>query len=119
MLLFLAALPGLFWEGAVDTAPALREAGIRQILVPAPRVASWQGVPDIAAEAANLQGAMKLLSPTVNYRIDEASATRAPWIVANGWRFIRRPQGRFYYDVAGKQAALAAAEVVRLRRRRP
>ena len=49
----------------MDTAPALREAGIRQILVPAPRVASWKSVPDIAAEAADLQGAMKLLAPTV------------------------------------------------------
>jgi hypothetical protein len=42
--------------------------------------------------------------------MNEASATHAPWVVANGWRFIRRPQGRFYYDVTGKQAALAAAE---------
>jgi hypothetical protein len=42
--------------------------------------------------------------------MNEASATNAPWIVANGWRFIRRPDGRFYYDVTGRQAALAAAE---------
>ena len=110
MLLLLAALPGLFWEGAPETAPALHDAGIKQILVPASRLDSWKGVPDITAAAADLQSAMKLLAPTVNYRIDEASATRAPWIVANGWRFIRRPQGRFYYDVTGRQAALAAAE---------
>ena len=64
----------------------------------------------ITAEAADLQGAVKVLAPTVNYRMNEASATRAPWVVANGWKFIRRPQGRFYYDVTGKQAALAAAE---------
>jgi hypothetical protein len=38
------------------------------------------------------------------------AATSSPWVVANGWRFIRRPGGRFYYDVTGKQAALAAAE---------
>jgi hypothetical protein len=110
MLFLLAALPALFWDGAADTAPALRDAGIKQIFVPAARLASWKSVPGIAAEARDLQGAAKLLSPTVNYRMDEASATRAPWLDANGWRFIRRPAGQFYYDVTGKQAALAAAE---------
>ena len=110
MLLLLAALPALFWDGAADTAPALRDAGIHQILVPAARLASWKNVPEITAEAADIEGAVKLLPPTVNYRMNVASATSAPWLVANGWRFIRRPQGRFYYDVTGKQAALAAAE---------
>ena len=110
MLVLLAALPALFWDGAADTASALRDAGIHRMLVPAARLASWKSVPEITAEAADLEGRVKLLPPTVNYRIDEASATRAPWLVANGWRFIRRPQDRFYYDVTGKQAALAAAE---------
>jgi hypothetical protein len=110
MLLLLAALPALFWDGAADTAPALRDAGIKQILVPAARLASWKGVGGIAAEAADPQSAVKVLPPTVNYRMNVAAATSSPWIVANGWRFIRRPVGRFYYDVTGKQAALAAAE---------
>jgi hypothetical protein len=110
MLLVLAALPALFWDGAPDTAPALREAGIQQILVPAARLASWKDVPEITAEGADPQSAVKVIPPTVNYRMNEASATNAPWIVANGWRFIRRPDGRFYYDVTGRQAALAAAE---------
>jgi hypothetical protein len=110
MLLLLAALPTLFWDGAADTAPALRDAGIHQMLVPAAQLASWKDAAGIAAEAADLQAAVKVMAPLVNYRMDEASATRAPWVVANGWRFIRRPQGRFYYDVTGKQAALAAAE---------
>jgi hypothetical protein len=110
MLLVLAALPALFWDGAPDTAPALREAGIQQILVPAARLASWKSVPEITAEGADPQNAVKVIPPTVNYRMNEASATNAPWIVANGWRFIRRPDGRFYYDVTGRQAALAAAE---------
>ncbi len=110
MLLLLAALPTLFWDGAADTAPALRDAGIHQILVPAARLEVWKSVAGIVAQTADLQGAVKLLAPTVNYRMDEASATRAPWLVSNGWRFIRQPEGRFYYDVTGKQAALAAAE---------
>ena len=110
MFLLLAALPALFWDGAPDTAPALREAGMQQILVPAARLASWKSVPDITAEGADPQNAVKVIPPTVNYRMNEASATNAPWIVANGWRFIRRPDGRFFYDVTGRQAALAAAE---------
>jgi hypothetical protein len=110
MLLLLAALPGLFWEGAADTAPALRNAGIKQILVPSARLAEWKSVPGISAAAADLQGAVKLLAPTVNYRIDQASASRAPWLDSNGWRFLRQPEGRFYFEVTGKQSALAAAE---------
>ena len=118
MLLLLAALPALFWDGAADTAPALRDAGIKQILVPAARLASWKSVGGIAAEAADPQSAVKVLPPTVNYRMNVAAATSSPWIVANGWRFIRRPVGRFYYDVTGKQAALAAAEAAECRARR-
>src|SRR6202163_4745817 len=99
MLLLLAALPGLFWDRGADTAPALRDAGIKQILAPAERLAEWKNVPGIAAAVADLQGAVKLLPPTVNYRIDQASASRAPWLDSNGWQFLRQPQGRFYYDV--------------------
>ena len=110
LLLLAAALPGLFWEGPPDTAAALRDAGIRQILVPAARLDAWKSVPDISVKAGDPQGAVKLLAPTVNYRMDQASASRAPWLDANGWKFLRQPQGRFYYDVPGKQAAIAAAE---------
>lgn len=109
-MLLLLALPALFWDAAPDTAPVLQEAGISRIVVPKARLASWKGVAGIAADQADLEGAVKLQPPTVNYRMQEASATTAPWIVANGWRFIRRPDGRFYYDVTGRQAALAAAE---------
>lgn len=110
MLLLLAALPGLFWDGGADTAPALREAGIKQIQVPAARLAEWKSASGISAEAANLQGAVKLLTPTVNYRMDQASASRTPWLVSNGWKFLRNPKGRFYYEVTGKPSAIAAAE---------
>lgn len=110
LLLLAAALPGLFWEGGTDSAPALREAGISHVYVPPSQVESWKKLPGIAAEAADLQSAVKLLPPAVNYRIDEASASRVPWLDSNGWRFLREPGGHFYYDVAGRQAPLAAAE---------
>ena len=109
-LLLAAALPGLFWDAAPDTAPALREAGITNILVPASREAAWKGTDGIAAEAVDVTRTVKLMAPRVNYRFDQASASRAPWVDSNGWRFLRQPQARFYYETAGAQAALAAAE---------
>jgi hypothetical protein len=53
---------------------------------------------------------VKLITPAVNYRMDEASASSAPWIDSNGWRFLRDASGHYYYDVSGASAALAAAE---------
>jgi hypothetical protein len=54
--------------------------------------------------------AVKLVPPRVQYRTNEASATRSPWIDANGWRIIRDPGRSFIYHVTGEAAALATAE---------
>jgi hypothetical protein len=54
--------------------------------------------------------AVKLNEPRVQYRNNEASATRSPWIDANGWRILRSPNKSFVYHVKGETAALAAAE---------
>ena len=54
--------------------------------------------------------AVKLNEPRVQYRNNEASATRSPWIDANGWRILRSPAATFVYHVKGEAAALAAAE---------
>lgn len=111
-MLFLLAfvLPSLYWQGGAATAPSLRNAGIKHILVPPSQVESWKKVSGIEAQAADLQGAEKLPPPGIAFRMERASASRVPWINSNGWRFIRRPKGRFYYDVKGNDAALAAAE---------
>lgn len=55
-------------------------------------------------------GAVKLPVPKVEYRINEASASRSPWIDANGWQLLRAPARRYYYDVPAASVALAAAE---------
>ena len=55
-------------------------------------------------------GAVKLPVPKVEYRINEASASRSPWIDANGWQLLREPARRYYYDVPAASVALAAAE---------
>jgi hypothetical protein len=110
LLLVAAALPSLFWDGGAETASALREAAISHIAVPPAQAGAWKNIDGISVETADLRGAMKLVAPNVNYRFDQASASRAPWVNGNGWRFLRQPQGRFYYEVTGPQAALAAAE---------
>ncbi len=110
MLLWAAALPVLFWGGAPDTAPALRDAGISHIAVPAARAESWKAVSGMTVDTADPQKAVKMEAPSVQYRIDQASASRAPWLDSNGWQFLRKPQSVFYYDVKGAGAALAAAE---------
>jgi hypothetical protein len=65
-------------------------------------------IPEIASSAEPPAGAIKLLTPRVNYRIDEASASTAPWVNTNGWRI--HPNARFFYDAPGLSAAVAAAE---------
>ncbi len=67
-------------------------------------------LPALSSGPADTEGATRLSVPQVQYRINEASASRSPWIDANGWRIQRTPGARFYYDVPSKSAALAAAE---------
>jgi hypothetical protein len=64
----------------------------------------------LAAGAEPPADAVKLNEPRVQHRSDEASATRSPWIDANGWRILRSPGSKFVYRVKGEAAALAAAE---------
>ena len=67
-------------------------------------------LPTLASGDAAAEGAVKLPPPRVQYRMNEASATRSPWIDANGWRILRAPDKRYYYDVPENAVALAAAE---------
>ena len=110
MLLALAVLPGLLWDQPPDTAPSLRDAGVTSIEVPADRVKAWQDAVQFPVHAADLRNSVKLAAPSVQYRANIASATTSPWLVCNGWRFLRNPQGRFLYEAQGSRAALAAAE---------
>ena len=41
---------------------------------------------------------------------NEATASRSPWIDSNGWRMLRAPASRYYYDVPSPNVAIAAAE---------
>jgi hypothetical protein len=46
----------------------------------------------------------------VNFRMNRASATRSPWVTANGWAMLRSPAELFRYETEGQASALAAAE---------
>jgi hypothetical protein len=108
-------LPLLYWERGIETAPALKRAGIEQIAAPPSKLDEWRkaGFDVIALSPQDLARREKLLVPRVVGRANVASATSRPWIDSNGWRFIRRPAGKFYYDLVEKgagQATLAIAE---------
>jgi hypothetical protein len=60
--------------------------------------------------AAKLQKREKLLVPKLAGRANVASATRRPWIDANGWRFVHKPAGQFWYELPQGKGPLAAAE---------
>jgi len=108
----LAALPVLYWTGPVETAPALRDAGIEQILVPPESLAAWRqaAFPARALSAAERGAREKVPPPGIQGQAALASATRTPWVFANGWRFLRKPGGRYLYETPAGRAALAAAE---------
>jgi hypothetical protein len=112
MLLLAAAaiLPRLYWDAPPDTAADLRAAGVVQIAVPASRADAWKSAGGITVEIADPAGAVKMEAPSVDYRANQGTATRAPWLNANPWEFLRHPQGTFFYQVRGQQAPLAAAE---------
>lgn len=110
MLFLAAALPLLFWDAGPSAAGALRDAHIERIAVPAAQAEAWKGVAGISVQPASTGGLVKLAVPSVEYRPDQATASRAPWIQSNGWQLLRRPTGRFYYDAPGPAAGLAAAE---------
>jgi hypothetical protein len=111
MAAFLLAvlLPALFWDQPADTAETLRKAGIERLYVPADQVAAWKksGFTALPFDRAN---ATKAAAPAVEYRMDVASATRIPWVNANGWRFARDPARSYFYDAPKGSAVLAAAE---------
>ena len=105
--LFLAILPGLYWDKAPD--PAVKSAGVERLYVPAAQQPAWAqlGVKAIPLDPAKLT---KVPAPGVQYRMNQAAATSVPWIDANGWRFERDPQRQYYYDVPAAAMPLAMVE---------
>ena len=114
LLLWLVALPCLYWTAAVDSAPRVKAAGIERLCVPPERADDWRkaGFSAVALSEGDLAVRDTLLPPGIRARADRASATRSPWVDANGWRVLRDPAGQYAYDLPAGRAALAAAEAV-------
>jgi hypothetical protein len=110
ILLAVLLVPSLFWPKGPDTLPVLQKAGITEIAVPRRTASAWKSHPEIQVREVNLAEFLKIPTPSVNFRISNASATREPWVDSNGWRFLRQPDGHFYENAPGKSVALAAAE---------
>jgi hypothetical protein len=109
-LAFLAVLlPTLFWDQPAGSADALRKAGIDRLLVTAGQEQAWRKL-GFTASPFDRAHAVQAVAPDVEYRMDVASATRVPWLDANGWRYDREPARAFFCDTPAGSAALAAAE---------
>ncbi len=93
VLLVALTLPCVYATADAATRASLVAAGIERLCTET----------DLARREA-------LPAPGTAARAGLASPTRAPWIVANGWRFMRRPETKYVYDVPAGKAALAAAE---------
>lgn len=104
-LLLAAALPGLFVDAAPDDAKL--PAGIECVTVPAARASAWAARCATAVDTAQL---VRLPTPGVQYRMNVAQATSAPWVNSNGWRYARGLKGTGLVEPESGKAALAAAE---------
>ena len=113
MTILLAAallIPSLFWDKGPETAHLLKDAGIQQISVSPSMAASWKSVPGITVTGVDLSQAKKVAPPAIRYHRHVATATSAPWVDANGWRFLRDPSSTYVYEAPGLSAAMSAAE---------
>jgi len=110
--LLLAALPLLFWDQGPETAVALKQNGIEQVLVPAERLPAWKatGLAVRGITAAEWGALEEASAPGIDRQVQVASATRSPYLIANGWRFIRNRSAKYRYSLTAGKAALAAAE---------
>lgn len=113
LLLLLVSLPTLYWPGGVESAAALKAAGIERLAVPVEQAEAWRkaGFDVAPVSAEDLAAREKVEAPGLAVEITLASATRNPWVSASGWIFQRKSAGRYYYnELPAGRAVLAGAE---------
>ena len=114
LLAAVMALPCVYWLQGPETTPAVKAAGIERLCVPEEAAQSWRdsGIAVTAITASELRAREVLPAPGLLVQPELASATRSPWVTANGWRFIRNPGGRYLYDLPAGTGLLAASEAL-------
>ena len=112
VLVLLASAPCVYWTQGIESRPALEAAAIKRLCVPPDQVDTWRraGFTVRPVTEAELAAREALPTPGVTARAGLASPTRSPWIVANGWRFMRAPAAKYVFTVPAGKGALAAAE---------
>src|SRR5258706_6374936 len=108
-LLFAFAIPNLFWEPGPETAADLDQAGIECPYVRPEKMGAWQRA-GRCVMGGDPSKPEKVPVPGVQYRMNQASASRSPWIDSNGWRFQRFGRRIILYDLPKDKAALGLAE---------
>jgi len=108
LIALVLSVPCVYWTQG----PSSRPPGIDALCVPADQADLWRaaGVRVTPITEAELAARETLPSPGVTTRAGVASPTRAPWINASGWRFVRHPSTKYAYSPKPGAAALAAAE---------
>jgi hypothetical protein len=69
-----------------------------------------RGLAKAAPAAADLPAFEEVPAPALRFRIDNARATRAPWVDSNAWRYFRGLSKANYAKLPPGSAPLAAAE---------
>ena len=112
VLVLLASAPCVYWTQGIESRAVLEPAGIKRLCVPPDQVDTWRkaGFTVSPITEAELAAREALPTPGVTARAGLASPTRSPWIVANGWRFMRTPAAKYVYTVPAGKGALATAE---------
>jgi len=112
VLALIAAAPCIYWTQGIDTRATVESAGIKRLCVPSDQVETWRtaGFNVAAVSDADFAARDALPIPGTTPRPGVASPTRAPWIVASGWRVMRTPAGKYSYTVPAGKAGLALGE---------
>ena len=109
-LLLASALPGLYLDQPAEAAAeGVRKAGVDCVFVPAAQAGEWRKA-GICVKEIDPAAYEKAAVPGVQYRMNVATASSAPWVTTNAWRFARKPEKPVRYEAAVGQAALSLVE---------
>lgn len=112
VFVLLASAPCVYWTQGIESRPVVESAGIKRLCVPPDQADTWRraGLTVTPITEAQLSAREALPAPGVTARAGVASPTRAPWIVASGWRFLRASAAQYAYSLPVGKGALATAE---------